>query len=141
MSKDTTMQYPLIKSISQHQSWQVFEHPYDNSLHAYSWTQTIPLIQSLRATWQSEDMSHKELELELTQEEYEDLVQKSEVEKFNIQESFHSSRNLKQQLEVAPKTESEVEVQQSISQSGTKKSKISLSSRIIKARKTIELGS
>ena len=135
------MQYPLIKLISLHPSWQVFGHPYDSSPHVFSLTQMIPSIQSLRVIWQSDDMSHKELELELTQEEYEDLVLKYEVEKFNIRELSHFLRNLKQRLEVAPKTESEVEVQQSISQSGTKKSKISLSSKIIKARKTIELGS
>ena len=45
-----------------------------------------------------------------------------EVEKSNILESFHSLKSLKQQSEVVPKTESEVEVQQSISQSGIKKS-------------------
>ena len=141
MSKDTTMQYPPIKLTYQHQSWQESEHPYDNSHHVFSWTPMTHSIQSLRATWQSEDMSHKELELELTQEEYEDLVQKSEEAKSNTRELFRSLKNLRQRLEVAPKTESEVEVQQSISQSGTKKSKISLSSKIIKARKTIELGS
>jgi len=102
--------------------------------------QTIPSIQSFRVTWQSEDKFPTVLELELTQEEYEDLVQRYEVEKSNIQESFHSSKSLKQQSEVVPKTESEVEVQQSISQYGTKKSTTLLSSRIIKARKITELG-
>lgn len=57
--------------------------PYGSSHHVYSLIQQIPSIQSFRVTWQSEDMLHKELVLELMQEEYEDLVQGFVVEKYN----------------------------------------------------------
>ena len=85
-------------------------------------------------------MLHKELVSELTHEEYEDLVQELEEVKSNILESYLSLRSLSQLLDVAPKTESEEEVQQSTSQYGTKKSKTFLSSKITKARKITELG-
>ena len=88
-----------------------------------------------------ENMLHKELVLELTQEEYEDLVQESVVGKSNTLESYLSLKSSKQQYEAVLKMGSEVEVQQYISQSGIKKSKTLLSSKITKARKITELGS
>ena len=63
------------------------------------------------------------LELESMQDESEDLVQRFVVEKFNTLELFHSLKSSNQQFVVVHKTESEVEVQPFISQSGTKKSK------------------
>ena len=76
----------------------------------------------------------------LTQGEYEALGQRLEVVKFNIQELSHSLKSLSQLLDVALKMVSEVEVQLSTFQYGTKKSKTSLSSKITKALKITELG-
>ena len=68
-----------------------------------------------------ENMLHKELVSELTQEELEDSVRELEEVKSNIRELSHSLKNLSQLLDVAPKMVSEEEVQQFISQYGTKK--------------------
>ena len=76
----------------------------------------------------------------LTQEEYEALGQRLEVVKFNIQELSHSLKSLSQLLDVALKMVSEVEVQLSTFQYGTKKSKTSLSSKITRALKITEFG-
>ena len=65
---------------------------------------------------------------------------KSEAAKCNTQELSHSLKSLKAQLDVVHKTVSEVEAQLYTSLYGTKKSKISLSSKIIKALKTTVLG-
>ena len=89
-------------------------------------------------TMQSESMSINEMELESTMEELEVLVQKLGVVKSSILELFHSLRSSNQQLGVVHKTESEVEVQPFISQSGTKKSKTFLSSKTTKEPKTTE---
>ena len=65
-----------LKSISQHPLWQGSEHHLDNLHHVFSLIQMTPSIQSSPVTWQSEDMLLRELVLESTQEELEDLVLK-----------------------------------------------------------------
>ena len=138
MPKGITTPYQLSKLTYQHQSWQELELHSDNLHHAFSLTQMTHYPVSSPVTMQSESMSLNELELESTLEELEVLVQKLGVVKSNILELFHSLRSSNQQLGVVHKTESEVEVQPFISQSGTKKSKTFLSSKTTKEPKTTE---
>ena len=128
------------KLIYQHQLWQVLERRLSNLQVVFSLIQTTLSEVSSQVTWQSEDMSLNVLESESTQEEYEALVRKSEVVKYNILELSLSLKNLSQQLDAVHKTVSEEAVRQSTFLYGTKKSKTSLFSRITKGLKTIVSG-
>ena len=134
------MQSHNSKLIYQHRLWQELEHRLNNLQAVCLSIQATVSEVSLALTWQSEDMSLSVLESESMPAEYEGLVQKSEAAKCNIQELSHSLKSLKVQLDAVHKTVSEVEAQLYTSLYGTKKSKISLSSRIIKALKTTVLG-
>ena len=134
------MQSVNSKLTFQHPSWQELELHLDNLRVVSSLIQTTHSEVSSRLTWLSENMLPKEQVSGLTQEEYEALGQRLEVVKFNIQELSHSLKSLSQLLDVALKMVSEVEVQLSTFQYGTKKSKTSLSSKITKALKITELG-
>jgi ribonucleoside-diphosphate reductase alpha chain len=78
---------------------------------------------SLLLIWLSADMLHKGRASVSTQAESAASTVKSEVEKFNTQVLYHSSKNLRALSDAALKMAFEVEAQLSTSQSGTKKSK------------------
>ena len=121
MLKNTMMQSVNSESIFQRLLWLGFVLLFVSLLAVYWSIAMIVFLASLVATWLLAVMWPNGQALASTLAELGESILKFVVEKYNTLVLFLFSKSSSQQSDVAHKTESEVEVQQSISQSGTKK--------------------
>ena len=103
MLKSTTMPFPNTRSTFRPQSWAVSEHLFGSSRLVFSLILTTPWIAFLLLIWPWVVMLHKGQALVSTQVASVGSTVKSEVEKFNTQVLYRSSRSLRQLSDVVLK--------------------------------------
>ena len=130
------MQFRNLKSTFQRLSWQVYERPLDSLRAVFSWILTTLYQAFFLVTWLLVGMLLRGLELVSTLVEFVGLTVRLGVEKYNTQVLSLFSRNSRAQSAVALRMELGVGVLLSTSQSGIKKLRTSLFSKITKGQKT-----
>ena len=121
MLKNTMTQSVNSESIFQRLLWLVFVLLFVSSLVVYWSIAMIVFLASLVATWLLAVMWPNGQVLASMLAELGESIREFVVAKYNTLVLFLFSKSSSQLSDVAHKTESEAEVQQSISQSGTKK--------------------
>ena len=127
-----------LKSTYLPQLWQGLGLLLDNLLVVFWWTLMILFQVFSLVIWLLVGMLHRGLELVLMLVGFVESTLKFVVEKYSTQELYLSSRNLNPQSDVVHKMVLGVGQLLSISQSGIKRLKTLLSSKITKVQKTIE---
>ena len=138
MLKDIMTRLVNLKSTYQPQLWQGLGLLFDSLLVVF-WSIVMILFQVFSLLiWLLVGMLHRGLELVLMLVGFVESILKFVVEKYSTQELYLSSRNLNPQSDVVHKMVLGVGQLLSISQSGIKRLKTLLSSKITKVQKTIE---